>query len=491
MSIRSRILLGFLVLVAAGFYFLIDWVLDDLRPRYLESVEETLVDASNALSAVLATRVRDGVIDTSDFRAAFEEVRRRVLSAKIYRLIKTGVDIRVYVTDARGIVIFDSDGGKDEGKDYSKWNDVYRTLHGQYGARPTRRVPDDPRSSVLYVAAPVVWQGRTIGALTVCKPTDSLHAFLDMARLKIIRAGVVAGISVVLLGILFSMWITRPVEALTAYARAVRDGRRVALPDLGRGEIGVMGKAMEEMRDALEGKKYVERYVQTLTHEVKSPLSAIRGAAELLEEEMPPERRARFLANIRTEAGRIQAVVDRLLQLSELEGRKGPRDVEPVDLAEVAAEAVESFAPVFEADRIALRNETAFPQDAHTPPATRGIVRAERFLIRLAVANLLQNAADFTPPGGTVTLSLAVTAPWAELVVDDTGPGVPDFALDRVFERFYSLPRPETGRKSSGLGLSLVREIARLHGGEATLENRPGGGARASLRLPLDGAMPA
>jgi two-component system sensor histidine kinase CreC len=72
------------------------------------------------------------------------------------------------------------------------------------------------------------------------------------------------------------------------------------------------------------------------------------------------------------------------------------------------------------------------------------------------------------------------------LVVEDTGPGVPDFALPRVFERFYSLPRPRSGRKSTGLGLSLVREIAHLHGGEVELANRPEGGARATLSAPLD-----
>ena len=73
---------------------------------------------------------------------------------------------------------------------------------------------------------------------------------------------------------------------------------------------------------------------------------------------------------------------------------------------------------------------------------------------------------------------------WARVVVDDAGPGVPAFARERIFERFYSLPRPEGGRKSTGLGLSFVREIAALHGGTVTVENRAGGGTRAVLGLP-------
>ena len=112
-------------------------------------------------------------------------------------------------------------------------------------------------------------------------------------------------------------------------------------------------------------------------------------------------------------------------------------------------------------------------------------VRGERFLIAQALGNLVQNALEFSPAAGEVTVVVRIEAGRALVIVEDDGPGVPDFALERVFERFYSLPRPDTGRKSSGLGLSIVHEIARLHGGEATLENRAGGGARAVFSLPL------
>lgn len=95
----------------------------------------------------------------------------------------------------------------------------------------------------------------------------------------------------------------------------------------------------------------------------------------------------------------------------------------------------------------------------------------------------MHNAVEHTPPGGSVRVTLRADDR-AMVTVDDTGPGVPAYAVERVFERFYSLPRPDTGRKSSGLGLSIVREIARLHGGEVTLENRAGGGARATLVFP-------
>jgi two-component system sensor histidine kinase CreC len=108
-------------------------------------------------------------------------------------------------------------------------------------------------------------------------------------------------------------------------------------------------------------------------------------------------------------------------------------------------------------------------------------LRGERVLLREALVNLLQNATEFSPDDGEVRLSYRADAGGVEFIVEDDGPGVADFALPHVFERFYSLPRPGTKRKSTGLGLTLAREIAHLHGGEVALANRPQGGARARL----------
>jgi two-component system sensor histidine kinase CreC len=473
-SLRARILIGFVLVIGAGFYYLVDWILDDLRRHYLEAVEETLVDTATILSSLLASRIEEGTIPVEDFRAGLAGAARRRFQAKIYDVVKTSVDVRVYVTDEKGIVLFDSDGGRDEGKDYSRWNDVYRTLQGRYGARATRRDSDDPSTSVLYIASPLLVKDQRVGVLTVGKPTDTIHLFLWAARRKIAIAGTIAAGAVLILGIALTLWFTRPIRTLTRYAQAIRDGERAPLPRLGRNEIGTMGRALEEMRVALERKDEIEQYVQGLTHEVKGPLSAIRGAAELLGEEMPAERRAKFLDNIRAEAGRIQRVVDRLLQLSALEARQGLRDAAEFDLAAAASEAADRVAPALEARRVALVRRLAGPVP----------VRGERDLVLEAAGNLLQNAVDFTPPGGTVTVAVELTGAFATLTVSDTGPGVPDYALGKVFEKFFSLQRPETGRKSSGLGLTVVRQVALLHGGEARLENRPEGGAVATLTLP-------
>jgi two-component system sensor histidine kinase CreC len=353
---------------------------------------------------------------------------------------------------------------------------VARTLQGEYGARTTRVSPDDPESAVLFVAAPIRHQGAIIGVLTVAKPAASLTEFWVMAKKKITLAGLLATLVVILVGMVVSFWITWPIEKLTEYAHAVRQGQRVVLPELGRSELGELGRAFEHMRDALEGKQYVEHYVQALTHEMKSPLSAIRGAAELLQEEMPADQRGRFLENIRAESARMQEMIDRLLQLSAVEKRKGLNDVEPVSLPGLLAEVVESLEPVFSSKRVTV---------SVAPVNVSPVIHGERFLLRLALVNLLQNAFDFSPDGGEVSVSIEAVGSDRVVSVRDQGPGVPDYALPRVFDRFYSLVRPGNGKKSSGLGLTFVREVCMLHGGRVRLENQPGGGAVATLTLPV------
>ena len=111
-------------------------------------------------------------------------------------------------------------------------------------------------------------------------------------------------------------------------------------------------------------------------------------------------------------------------------------------------------------------------------------VMGNAFLLHQAVANLLQNAIDFSPAGGKVTVAAAPDQNQVTLTVTDDGPGVPEYARSRIFERFYSLARPDTGKKSTGLGLNLVREVAQLHDGSVRVANCPGRGATAEIRLP-------
>jgi two-component system sensor histidine kinase CreC len=283
-------------------------------------------------------------------------------------------------------------------------------------------------------------------------------------------------VAVLLLAVILSVWLVRPFGVVADYVRYVRAQRSFSLPRLGRRALGAIGEAYDEMRDALAGRNHVTGYVQTLAHELKSPLSAIRGAAELLREPaMPADDQQRFLGNIERETQRIQELVDRMLELAALESRRSLDQVEPVALKPLLEEMVASAQGSGAARSITVRLE------APEPAAVDG----DAFLLRRAVSNLLDNALDFSPQGGTVRVALVVQGRSVAIEVRDQGPGIPAYADEKVFEKFFSLARPHTHKRSTGLGLPFVKEIAELHHGRVSLRNLPDGGALAQLSLPL------
>ena len=469
----TRVTLFFIALIiGAGMYLLVRQQLSLVEPQTYQATEESMVDAAQLLAAFVEADLAAGGFDKERFHEAFAGAERRKFSATIHGHLKDHVGLGAYLTDAKGVVLFDS-GGKFEGADFSEKRDVHHTLAGKYGARSSRTDESDPHSSVLHVGALVGPRENPFGVLTVSKPQADV---LPIVRAR--RRGIYWGTGLVGAGILFLVaavfiWQYLPVGRLTEYAREIESGKRPPLPKLGAGkEVNTLARALESMREALEGRRYAERYVQTLTHELKSPLAAIRGAAELLGEDMPPADRLRFLENIRAESGRAERLLNRLLELSALEGRSSLGASEAVDLVPIVARAIDQARPPADLASVVLAPEL---------PERPVMVRGDAFILRAAVTNLLENAIDFSPAGSTVDIVLQADG---GIAVSDRGPGIPDYARDKVFERFYSLKHHARGRKGTGLGLTLVKEAAELHGGSIALDARPEGGTTARLKLP-------
>lgn len=485
MTKRSRIFLGILLIYTAGMAFLLYRVVHDIDPRYRESAEEALVETSQLMASLIEQDVTAGVIDTTRLAPLFRSVYARQFSAQIYKLHKTHVELRAYVTDRHGRVLFDS-LGRETGADYAQRSDVARALTGAYGARTTRDVANDPLTTVMYSAAPVRWNGEIVGVVSLGKPVQSFGQFVDDARARTLWVGVGSGLALLLLAVFMSVWLARPFGLISDYIAWARAQRTLSLPRMARRALDALRSSFSEMRDALTGRNYVADYVQTFTHEVKSPLSAIRGAAELLQEpSMPQAERAHFLDNITREAQRIQEIVDRMMELTALETRRVLDRAEPVALATLLADVATS------AQHAAAARNVRVTLDLRVQAVTEG----DPFLLRRAISNLLDNAIDFAPQNSEVTLGLDTTARQARITVRDHGQGIPDYARDKVFEKFYSLARPHNQKKSTGLGLAFVKEIVALHQGRIELVNAPGGGAMATLSLPLmarmAGAQPA
>jgi two-component system sensor histidine kinase CreC len=451
--IRTAIFGVYVTASALGFVAVMALVLRDVRLRYVESMRRTLGDTA-AYLATYATPANAG-----------EDWVKKLAS------LPPGTDVlRVFACGPDDRVIFDA-AGRDVGQTYAR--DMYgggRIASENYSVPNVAVVGNE-----LRVFAPVRFNREIIGWVGVGRPLATVAEGISSARWRLVW---MAG-SIALLMMAAGWWIaarlTRSLERLTTYAQNVRDGRAATPPSSRATEIAALAKAFEEMRDALEGRQHAERYTQALAHEVKAPLAAIRGAAELLDEDMPVEQRRKFMANVRGESARIQQIIDRLLELSSLEARKALGQAGPVEAGALRTEVADLMRPAYAAGRVTL-----------TTGGGDTMLRGERVLLREALVNLLQNALDFSPAGSEVEFQVRAAAGRVTFSVEDRGPGVPDYALPRVFERFYSLPRPGTERKSTGLGLALVREIAHLHGGDATLANRPAGGARAEFWVPAD-----
>src|SRR5690606_1852836 len=375
--------------------------------------------------------MRRGQLSESELPDLLARYGKRRPRADIWGLQKNNIEGRIYVVDRHGIVLLDS-SGRDVGKDYSRWNDVYLTLRGHYGARTTHDVPGDPTTSVMYVAAPVHDGASIIGAVTVAKPNRSGEPVIERARRRLLGIGVRLVVAGLLIGAALSHWLSGSIRRLTRFALEVSAGRRANVPELPGTELRQLAAALESMRTQLEGKAYVERYVQTLTHELKSPLAAIAGAAELLRSDMPPAQRERFLANIETETARLQSLSERLLHLAQVEQRRDLEERVPIAVRPLVDELLSSRAAQLLARGVHADNQV---------PAAASVI-GERFLLRQALANLIDNAADFTREGGALCVGASAAGPLLSIRVFNEGEPIPDYALPRVTERFYSLPRP-------------------------------------------------
>jgi len=465
--------LGFFLIVALAAYLLLGTFLQEVKPGVKQGLEVALVDSANLLAEVAAPDLAAGTLAQGRFPKAVAAYQARSPHARIFGVEKGRPEFRVYVTDAQGLLVWDS-AGTPPGTDFSRWNDVYLTLRGGYGARASLADPGDPASHTMFVGAPVRWEGRLIGVLTVASPTATLTPFAERSERRVLRGGLILLGACLLIGGGLTWGLVQAIRRMRTYAREVAEGHRSPVPDVGGGELSELAGALESMRARLEDRAYVERYVATLTHEMKSPLAAIRGAAELLEEEMPEADRRRFVGNIRAQEQRLRELLDRMLDQAALEQRRGLEAPADLDLEALVRRVAEGK------DVALTRRNLRLVLD----PEPGLHVHGEAFLLEQALSNLLDNALAFAPEGSEIAVGTRRTPEGIRISVRDAGPGLPDFAVDRVFEAFYSLPSPATGRKGTGLGLRFVKEVAELHGGTAGLRNRPEGGAEAWLHLP-------
>jgi two-component system, OmpR family, phosphate regulon sensor histidine kinase PhoR len=246
---------------------------------------------------------------------------------------------------------------------------------------------------------------------------------------------------------------------------------------LSRGERG----AVVAVRDTTELTRVADMrrdFVANVSHELKTPLAAIRGYAETLRDgalDEPPTAR-RFTDRILSQCRRLQELLDDLLTLSRMEGVAPPHEREPVDLHAVIRHSVDLLAPAARDKRVEVEVE-----EEPVPPLYGDADGMERLLL-----NLLDNAIKYNRPEGKVTLRLSQRGGEAVLEVSDTGIGIPAESIPRIFERFYRVDKGRAREEGgTGLGLAIVKHVAQAHGGQVEVESRAGRGSKFTVRLPI------
>lgn len=336
---------------------------------------------------------------------------------------------------------------------------------------------DVPRGEPLTAA--VVVDGAQVGTVALRFPASHLPTPERQARDAIAGTIVAGGALAVAVAVVVAVFVARrvaaPVAALTAAATAMGSGRRdvrVERPDA-PGELGLLSTAFDQMAAAVEHEDRLRRQlVADVAHEVRTPLTVLRGTTEgLVEGVLPPDPGT--LESLHEEVLRLTRLVADLETLAAADAASLQLDRAPVDLAEVASAVVEAMAPLARERRVSLA-QTGGP----------AVALADDRRIHQVVTNLVVNAIRYTPTGASVTVETG-SRPDGQVFVRvlDNGPGLSDDDVEHVFDRFYR-GAAASGTEGSGVGLAIAADLAAAHGGRLTAENHRSGGACFTLALP-------
>lgn len=322
--------------------------------------------------------------------------------------------------------------------------------------------------------------------------SQGINGVLEVFQIEAAYAQTSQAIQIILIALALLVLVLAPLAGWWIARAALRPIRRISRTvqtigssgDLSRrldfvgptDEISRLAETFDEMMDRLEHVfETQKRFVADASHELRTPLTTIRGNADLMRM-APPEDQAACLAAIRREAERMSRMVTDLLLLAESDLAEQPIQKRKVSLDELLDEIYRS-AVVLAGDQVTVTLRQNDPV----------VIDADPDRIKQVLLNLTDNALKFTPPSGTVTLSLEARGDSAAIEVADTGVGIPPEEQEAIFRRFYRVDKART-TAGSGLGLAISAWIVQSHGGSIEVRSRPGQGSTFTVLLPLQSA---
>jgi len=356
------------------------------------------------------------------------------------------------------------------------------------------------RGLMLTVAVPVQHYKQVMGMLMLSRSGVKIDEAIHDVRIDILKIFFVTLMITVALSFYLARAIARPIRMLAAAAEGLRHGQMQikgfagsarlldpkAIPDMTarRDEIGDLSGALRDLTAALAQRiGAIENFAADVAHEIKNPLTSLRSAVETAERVQDPGMQKRLMLVLRDDVDRLDRLISDIADASRLDAELSRAEAAPIDIGQLLGTLV----------------------DIYRTPMTNGSARAEVMLMPIrermvamligprfvqVMQNLIDNAISFSPPGGKIVLSAARAGRLIRIMVEDSGPGIPDNTLEAIFDRFYSeRPREEKFGTHSGLGLSISRQIVEAHRGALRAENRRDAaghilGARFIVQLP-------
>ncbi len=449
-----------------------------------DSAKEVMIEVSELMSRIASENTINGEIDIEAFESLIGSYFRSQKNTIHHPSSQRLENLAIYLTDKDGLLILDSRDLK-LGKNMRHLSEVDSALQGDrgitrvvaepvLGPRKARGVAIDYfyKPEFLHASNPIYARnGEILGAVVVVAPMfdlmnkDYLYEFIFYVFL----------ISL-FFGALGSYRISRNIKRLDKYISNLFSGEDTTPPDLNI-QFKKLALTLQNVRGNVELKDAVEQYIDTLAHELRTPITGIQLTAETLLTPMSDEERTRFINNILVSNKQMDKLVTRLLDLSRIERRESLMKPETLKILPIIENAIKAPSRT---QTISSKNINIALEIDRTIT-----VFAEKILLEQAISNILNNALEFSPKGGTITFKASETNTAVLITVLDDGPGMPPHVLRNLFTRFFSVSRPDSGNRGNGLGLRFVRKIMQLHKGEVTLKNRLlQNGAEAKLRFP-------
>ena len=456
LSVFFRIWLTFVLLIVITCGLVFYYTQQILRPSAKRVVEDSLVDTARLLSVLIAADVAQSNTDPKVFH---DNLNAKLTTAfydhqkPLWYDQKTKSQFHLYITDAQGKVIYDSQQ-KSVGADFSRWNDVYLTLQHKYGARST----DVNGHSVMYVASPIIYQDKMVGVVSVGKPTQTLIPYLDKSRDELIKIIVSIMGLILLTSVLMAWWLRHSIQIVNRYTQGLASQTPPHFY-LGK-ELNELTASIHTMKDTIENKAYVTEYVHTLTHELKSPITAIKASGELLSDELTAQERHQFSTIIKEQTAKLTHLVDNLLTLAKLEQPTFKLELEPYNVSQM----IDACLNQQSANISQLGIQVCFmPQDI--------LLMVDRFWLTQALQNVIDNAIYY----GRLYLLIDVwqSDTHTTICIINDSDVLPDFVVQKAFDRYFSNTQHHH-TKGTGLGLTLVKQILELHGGTVHFEQLDG-----------------